>query len=58
MNSSKLERNKDTGNLIMKYVKSFKHSVDGLVYAIENEINILFLITNETCRHFRSISFK
>ena len=44
MNSSKLDRNKDTGSLIQKYTKSFKHSIDGIVYAIENEINILFMM--------------
>lgn len=44
MESRKLKRNKDTGNLVQKYVKSFGHSVDGIIYAIENEINILFMM--------------
>lgn len=44
MESRKLSRNKDTGNLIQKYCKSFMHSVDGIIYAIEHEINILFMM--------------
>ena len=45
MESKKLKRNKDTGNLIQKYTKSFGHSIDGIIYAIENEINILFMMS-------------
>ena len=44
MESKKLKRNKDTGNLFVKYYKSFGHSVDGIIYAIEHEINILFMM--------------
>lgn len=44
INMKKVKRNKDTGNFIVRYVKSFKHAVDGVVYAIENEHNILIMM--------------
>ena len=40
----KVVRNKDTGNFFVRYWKSFKHAVDGIVYAIENEHNILIMM--------------
>lgn len=40
----KIKRKKDTGNLFSRYRKSFKHAVDGIIYAIENEQNILIMM--------------
>lgn len=40
----KVVRNKDTGNFLERYLKSFKHAVDGIIYAIENEQNILIMM--------------
>ena len=40
----KVKRNKDKGNFLVRYAKSFKHAIDGLVYAIENEHNILIMM--------------
>ena len=40
----KVVRNKDIGNFLVRYWKSFKHAVDGIVYAIENEHNILIMM--------------
>ena len=40
----KVVRNKDTGNFLVRYWKSFKHAVDGLIYAIENEHNVLIMM--------------
>lgn len=40
----KLERRKDTGNIFIRYWKSFRHAVDGIVYAIEYELNILVMM--------------
>lgn len=40
----KIKRRKDGGNFIEKYVKSFHHAVDGIIYAIENEQNILIMM--------------
>ena len=39
-----VNRNKDTGNIIERYKKSFHHAVDGIIYAIENEQNILIMM--------------
>lgn len=44
INMEKVKRNKDKGNFIERYYKSFKHAVDGIVYAIENEQNILIMM--------------
>lgn len=41
---SKIKRRKDEGNFIVRYIKSFHHAVDGIVYAIENEHNILIMM--------------
>lgn len=40
----KVKRNKDTGNFLVRYIKSFKHAVNGIVYAIENEHNVLIMM--------------
>ena len=40
----KVKRYKDKGNFLVRYVKSFKHAIDGLVYAIENEHNVLIMM--------------
>lgn len=40
----KVKRRKDDGNFIVRYIKSFHHAVDGIVYAIENEHNILIMM--------------
>lgn len=40
----KVARKKDSGNFLIRYWKSFKHAVDGIVYAIENEHNILIMM--------------
>lgn len=39
-----VKRNKDTGNFLVRYIKSFKHAVDGIIYAIENEHNVLIMM--------------
>ena len=38
------KRKKDTGNFLVRYQKSFFHAIDGLIYAIENEQNILIMM--------------
>lgn len=40
----KVKRNKDKGNFLVRYAKSFKHAIDGIVYAIENEHNVLIMM--------------
>lgn len=44
INLKKVVRNKDKGNILVRYGKSFKHAVDGIIYAIENEQNILVMM--------------
>ena len=39
-----MNRRKDTGNFITKLFKSFKHGLDGINYAIENELNTLIMM--------------
>lgn len=39
-----MNRRKDTGNFFVRTKKSFLHAVDGIVYAIENEKNILIMM--------------
>lgn len=41
---NKIKRRKDEGNFIVRYKKSFHHAVDGIIYAIENEHNILIMM--------------
>lgn len=40
----KIKRRKDSGNILEKYIKSFHHAVDGIIYAMENEKNILIMM--------------
>ena len=40
----KIKRKKDTGNFLDRYYKSFLHAVDGLIYAIEEEHNIILMM--------------
>lgn len=44
INMKEVKRNKDTGNFLERYYKSFRHAVDGIVYAIENEHNVLIMM--------------
>lgn len=40
----KVVRKKDQGNWLIRYQKSFFHAIDGIVYAIENEHNMLLMM--------------
>lgn len=40
----KVKRRKDEGNFLVRYKKSFFHAIDGIIYAIENEHNILIMM--------------
>ena len=37
------KRNKDTGTAVERYIKSFKHAVDGIGYAIKYEHNMIII---------------
>lgn len=38
-------RNKDKGNTLQRYYKSFMHAIDGVVYAFKYEHNMIVIIT-------------
>jgi undecaprenol kinase len=40
----KISRNKDTGNFLTRYVKSFFHAIYGIIYAILNEHNMIIIL--------------
>lgn len=40
----KKKRRKDTGNFFERYKKSFHHAIDGIIYAIESEINLFVIM--------------
>lgn len=37
-------RNKDTGNFLVRYVKSFLHAINGIVYALIYEHNMIIIL--------------
>lgn len=37
-------RNKDSGTPIERYKKSFFHAIDGIIYAIKNEYNMIIIV--------------
>lgn len=40
-----VSRNKDKGNFLVRYIKSFFHALDGIRYAIVYEHNMLIIVT-------------
>ncbi len=40
----KIVRNKDTGTALVRYKKSFFHAIDGFVYAVREEHNMIIII--------------
>lgn len=38
------KRNKDTGTALERYWKSFNHAIDGIIYCIKNEHNMIIII--------------
>ena len=38
-------RNKDTGTALERYWKSFNHAIDGLVYSIKYEHNMIIIFS-------------
>lgn len=40
----KVIRNKDKGNFLVRYVKSFFHAIDGIIYTIKNEHNMIIML--------------
>lgn len=40
----KIVRNKDTGTIIERYNKSFHHAIDGFIYALKYEHNMIIIL--------------
>ena len=38
------KRNKDTGTSLERYIKSFFHAIDGILYCIKNEHNMIIIL--------------
>ncbi len=38
-------RNKDTGTALERYGKSFKHAIDGIIYCLKYEHNMIIILT-------------
>ena len=38
------KRNKDTGTSLERYIKSFFHAIDGIIYCIKNEHNMIIIL--------------
>ena len=43
-NRKEPSRKKDTGNAIQRYSKSFKHALDGIIYALKYEHNMIIIL--------------
>ena len=39
-----VSRNKDKGTKIERYIKSFWHAIDGIIYTTKNEHNMVIII--------------
>ena len=39
-----VSRNKDKGSALERYIKSFFHAIDGIVYAIKYEHNMIIIL--------------
>ena len=37
-------RNKDTGNFLERYIKSFFHAINGIIYALRYEHNMIIIL--------------
>ena len=51
-------RNKDKGNALIRYKKSFFHAIDGIVYATKEEHNMIIIIVCAILAIFAGILFK
>lgn len=51
-------RNKDKGTPLVRYKKSFFHAIDGIVYAIKEEHNMLIIIPSAVLAIIAGFTFK
>lgn len=53
-----MKRNKDTGTVLERYVKSFKHAIDGIIYTIKYEHNMVIILIGATLTIILGLYFK
>lgn len=58
MKTKQPQRRKDTGNFFIKLGKSLKHALDGILYALENELNMLVIMVASITVLIMSVFFK
>lgn len=51
-------RNKDKGSSLSRYKKSFFHAIDGIIYAIKEEHNMIIIFICMILAIFAGITFK
>ena len=51
-------RNKDKGSSLSRYKKSFFHAIDGIIYAIKEEHNMIIILICMILAIFAGITFK
>ncbi len=51
------KRNKDTGTAIERYIKSFCHAVDGILYCLQHEHNMIIIVLATIVAVFLGFSF-
>ena len=44
LQDNKVVRNKDEGNFVVRYIKSFFHALDGFIYSLKYEHNIIVIL--------------
>lgn len=52
------KRNKDKGTILEKYFKSFIHSIDGFLYSLKNEQNVIIMLFASIIVIILGIAFK
>lgn len=51
-------RNKDQGSAFIRYKKSFFHAIDGFIYALKNEHNMIIIVICAVLAIFAGFTFK
>ena len=51
-------RNKDKGSVLVRYKKSFFHAIDGFIYALKYEHNMIIIVTCAILAVFAGLTFR
>lgn len=52
------KRNKDTGTALERYIKSFDHAIDGIIYCLKNEHNMIIIFIATAVAIILGFTFK